>query len=103
MSNEQTDSEISVVEQIKLRRPPSLWKVILHNDNYTPMEFVIHILMSHFNKNLVDATEITMDVHEKGRGIAGFYPQEVARQKVDDVIIEARANNFPLMVSAEES
>jgi ATP-dependent Clp protease adaptor protein ClpS len=85
----------------KLKRPP-LYKVLLHNDDYTTMEFVVHVLQSVFNHPEAEATAIMLHVHRKGIGVAGVYPYEVAETKVEKVHSLARAHEFPLRCTMEE-
>lgn len=82
---------------------PSSFKVVLLNDDYTPMEFVMEILEMVFNKTPAQAHELCMDVHKKGRGIAGIYSKEVAEQKVSDVTRVAKYHKHPLKTIAEEA
>ncbi len=83
-----------------VKRPP-LFKVLLHNDDYTTMEFVVDILQSIFNKPTADAVRIMLNVHENGIGVAGVYPAEVAETKVDKVHTLARKSGYPLRCSVE--
>jgi ATP-dependent Clp protease adaptor protein ClpS len=85
----------------KLKRPP-LYKVLLHNDDYTTMEFVVHVLQSVFNHEEAAATAIMLHVHRKGIGVAGVYTHEVAETKVEQVHALAREHEFPLRCSVEE-
>ncbi|MFL6195511.1 MAG: ATP-dependent Clp protease adaptor ClpS [Thermoanaerobaculia bacterium] len=94
------DEEFAVEERRKAKRPRR-WKVMLHNDDFTTMEFVIHILETHFHKAPAEATHIMLQVHRKGVGVAGVYSREVAETKVAEVTDEARANGMPLKVTAE--
>lgn len=80
---------------------PKPWRVLLHNDDYTSMEFVVHVLRSHFGKAEGEATQIMLEVHYKGVGVAGVYPKEIAETKVAEVTAEARAEGMPLLVSLE--
>ena len=84
----------------ELKRPRK-WKVIILNDDFTPMEFVIGILMQYFDKELPEAQKITLQVHEKGVGIAGVYPWEVADNKIYVVALAARQNEVPLRLTME--
>lgn len=80
---------------------PNLYKVILLNDDYTPMDFVIQVLMEIFNKTAVEAHQLTMDVHEKGRGVAGTYSKEVAEQKVFECNKVSKSYKHPLKAVSE--
>jgi ATP-dependent Clp protease adaptor protein ClpS len=84
-----------------LRRPP-LYKVLLHNDNFTSMEFVVFILQSIFGRSESDAIQIMLKVHHEGVGIAGLFTFEIAEMKVEKVTALARANEFPLLCTMEE-
>lgn len=83
-------------------REPRQYRVLLHNDDYTTMDFVIEILMSVFGKKIDEATLIMMSVHEKGMGTCGVYTEEVAETKVAQVHDRARKAGFPLRCSMEE-
>ncbi|SLM29132.1 ATP-dependent Clp protease adapter protein ClpS [Desulfamplus magnetovallimortis] len=75
---------------------PPMYKVILLNDDYTTMDFVVEILMAVFGKSLEDATRIMLNVHEQGRGVCGIYTRDVAETKVHTVHVLAREREFPL-------
>ena len=75
--------------------------MILLNDNYTTMEFVVEVLMVIFHKNSGDANKIMLDVHKKGKGTVGLYPWDIAATKVEQVHIAARENQFPLRCIVE--
>ncbi|HEY0558034.1 MAG TPA: ATP-dependent Clp protease adaptor ClpS [Thermoanaerobaculia bacterium] len=94
------DEELGIEERRKVRRPRK-WKVLLHNDEFTTMEFVIHVLVSHFQKPPAEAMHIMLQVHRKGVGVAGVYSKEVAETKVAEVTDEARAEGMPLKLTAE--
>src|SRR5947207_14420936 len=81
---------------------PSLYKVLLLNDDYTPMEFVVHVLERFFNKSPEDATRIMLHVHHNGVGICGVFTYEVAETKVGQVIEFARQNQHPLQCTMEK-
>ncbi len=81
---------------------PSLYKVLLHNDDYTTMDFVIMVLETVFNKNNSEATRIMLNVHQQGIGIAGVYTRDIAETKVAVVHDIARKNEFPLKCSLEK-
>jgi len=79
----------------------SRYRVILHNDDYTTMEFVVLVLMEFFSKTETEATRIMLEVHHKGRGVAGTYIRDIAETKAEMVQAHARANGHPLMCTAE--
>lgn len=81
---------------------PSMYKVLLHNDDYTTMEFVVEVLMVVFNKSPEAATEIMLSVHKKGLGVCGVYTYEIAETKVNTVTQLARDRGFPLKCTLEE-
>ena len=82
-------------------QPPSLWKVILHNDDYTTQEFVVWILETIFRKPEPEAVRIMLDVHKRGKGVAGIYPFDVADTKVAQVKAAAEQQEFPLLCTLE--
>lgn len=84
----------------KLQKP-KLWKVLLHNDNYTTRDFVVYLLQTVFAKPEPEAVRIMMHVHNNGIGVAGIYTFEVAETKLETTISLARQNEFPLMASME--
>ncbi len=81
--------------------PPVLWKVILHNDDYTTQEFVVWVLRSVFHLGETEAVRIMLDVHRKGKGVAGIYPYDIADTKVAQVKVMAEAKEFPLLCTLE--
>jgi ATP-dependent Clp protease adaptor protein ClpS len=83
-----------------LAKPP-LYKVLLHNDHYTTMEFVVEVLRTVFHHDLERATRIMLHVHERGVGVAGTYELEIAETKASKVIELARAAEFPLLCTVE--
>jgi ATP-dependent Clp protease adaptor protein ClpS len=89
-------------EQTKTKRPP-LYKVILLNDDYTPMEFVVEVLKVVFHKPHAEATRIMLHVHQNGMGVAGVYPYEVAETRVRTVDDLARQNEYPLKCVMEKA
>ena len=101
-SDSKPDSMEEVDEEVQedLEEPP-LYLVLLHNDDYTSMQFVVEVLMAVFNKSMEEATRIMLNVHKKGVGLCGLYPYEVAETKVNTVDILARENGFPLKCSME--
>jgi len=81
---------------------PELYKVVLHNDDYTTMEFVVQVLESVFHKHPAEAYQVMMHVHVHGRGVCGAYPLEIAETKVATVHDLARERGYPLHASIEE-
>jgi len=94
------DSSVLTRERSKTRTP-RMYKVILHNDDYSPMEFVVAILQQVFHLNAADATRIMLEVHNNGIGIAGRYTHEAAETKVEQVVTAARLHEHPLQCSME--
>jgi len=82
-------------------KPPEDYKVILLNDDYTEMDFVVEVLMTIFRKDQEDANRIMMDVHRKGKGIVGHYPWDIAATKAEQVHAAAKENEFPLRCIVE--
>ena len=82
-------------------KKPELYKVLLINDDYTTMEFVVEVLETIFNKQPAEAYRIMMMVHTQGKGLCGVYPHEVAETRVTTVIERARDNGFPLLAAME--
>lgn len=91
-----TDTDIDLKE-------PKMYKVILHNDHYTTMDFVVEVLISLFHKPAAEATKIMLDVHKKGKGICGIYTYDIAATRVSQVHHLARKREFPLKCSLEEA
>lgn len=83
-------------------RTPSLYRVILMNDDYTPMDFVIHILQKFFRKDIPEATQIMLQVHKQGAGICGVFTFEIAETKVYQVNQYSRQNRHPLKCTMEK-
>src|SRR5262245_26197590 len=92
----------TVVKTRPKTKKPSLYRVLLLNDDYTPMEFVIHVLERFFNKSREAATEITLHVHHRGVGVCGVFTFEVAETKVTQVIDFARRQQHPLQCTMEK-
>ena len=99
---EDYDSDVATESEKKVKLPP-MFKVLLHNDDYTTMEFVVQVLQSVFHKTPADATQIMLHVHRNGMGVAGVYTREVAETKVSVVDSLAREHEFPLKCSVEEA
>ena len=94
----------AVVENAKPKlKPPPLYKVVLLNDDFTPMEFVVHILERFFSMDRTLATHVMLQVHTQGRAVCGVYPAQIAETKVSQVNEYARKHQHPLMSSMEEA
>jgi len=93
--------EVLEEKKADVRKTP-LYRVLLHNDDYTTMPFVVEILETIFHKSPAEAHRIMMHVHVRGHGVCGVYPFEIAETKVDLVHRRARENEFPLRASLEE-
>src|SRR6186713_1325190 len=97
MAGTEKQSDSAVKERVKPKiQRPALYKVVLLNDDYTTMEFVVHVLESVFQRSPAEAYRIMLQVHTSGSGIAGVYPWEVAETKVEAVTSLARHAEFPL-------
>lgn len=83
-------------------KKPKMFRVLLLNDDYTSMEFVIEVLVGIFHKTSTEATKIMLDVHEKGKGMVGLYPYDIALTKIVQTEEAARVKNFPLKAIMEE-
>ena len=94
---------IGVVVKVRPKtRKPAMYKVLMLNDDYTPMEFVVHVLERFFQKNRDEATRIMMHVHRRGVGVCGVFTYEVAETKVTQVMDLARQNQHPLQCTIEK-
>lgn len=101
--DDESDGKTGVVTKTRPKtKKPSLYKVLLLNDDYTPMEFVVHVLEKYFNKGREDATRIMLQVHQKGVGVCGVYTYEVAETKVTQVIDFSRQHGHPLQCTMEK-
>ncbi len=97
------DAQTGIVTRTRPKtKKPSLYKVLLLNDDYTPMEFVVYVLERFFNKGTEEATRIMLHVHTKGVGICGVYTYEVAETKVTQVMSFARQHQHPLQCTMEK-
>ncbi len=104
MNGDESDGTgTSVVTQSHVRtKKPSMYKVLLLNDDYTPMDFVVLVLLKYFHKNYEEATRIMLHVHRKGVGICGVYTFEVAETKVTQVMDFAQRHEHPLQCTLEK-
>ena len=98
-----TGDRSAVITQTKTRtQRPSMYRVLILNDDYTPMEFVVYVLEQYFHKSREEATQIMLHVHQTGVGICGVYTYEVAETKVAQVIDTARRHQHPLPCTLEK-
>lgn len=98
-----TDNEVGIATKTKARpKKPSQYKVLLLNDDYTPMEFVVMVLKRFFGMDLEQATRVMLHVHQRGVGVCGVFPYEVAETKVNQVMDFARQNQHPLQCTLEK-
>ena len=102
MSDEGTEFQEGVISEIEeeIKEPP-MYKVLLHNDDFTTKEFVVGILMTFFDKSIEEASRLMWHVHKNGIGVCGVYAFEVAETKAHQVTIVARENGFPLKITME--
>ena len=95
-----TDGETVLKPRQRIVQPP-LYKVLLHNDHYTSMDFVVVVLESIFNRTGAESVRIMLNVHENGLGVAGVFPADIAETKISEVHSMARNQGFPLQCSME--
>ncbi len=96
------NGDIQIKRDVKLAKP-RMYKVILHNDHYTTMDFVVEVLVTIFRKNNMEATELMLQVHRNGFGICGVYTYDIAQTKAGQVHALARQREFPLKCTVEEA
>lgn len=97
-------SQEKQLEAVKQRiQPPSMYKVLLNNDDYTPMDFVVEVLMRFFRMDAEKANQLMLTVHYRGKAVCGLYTAEIAETKVMQVNEYARKNQHPLLCSMEEA
>jgi|TARA_B100000959_G_scaffold131265_2_gene137607 ATP-dependent Clp protease adaptor protein ClpS len=101
--NEYFDDELAIQEAEPTTKQPSLYKVILVNDDFTPMEFVVHILELFFSVDRENATRIMLEVHTSGKGICGLFTREIAETKVSLVNDYSQENQHPLLCAMEKA
>jgi len=99
--DENNEGELATVVKTKIK-PPSLYKVLLINDNFTPMDFVIYVLVNIFEKSYDESEKLMLTIHNQGKGIAGIYSFQVAETKADQVNQLAKQYGHPLDVKVEE-
>ncbi|ETA63554.1 ATP-dependent Clp protease adaptor protein ClpS [Bordetella pertussis H973] len=96
-----TQHDVVVEKQPARTAPPPMYQVVLLNDDYTPMEFVVKVLQKFFGKNSEDATRIMLQVHHEGRAVCGVYPRDLAATRIAQVSQYARARQHPLQCIME--
>lgn len=101
MPDFEPDEAVLTESEIKVEKPP-LFKVLLHNDDFTTMEFVVYVLRTVFHKNESDAFTIMLNVHRAGVGVAGVYTYEIANMKAEKCMNLAQAHEYPLLCTVEE-
>lgn len=97
-----TNEEIKLSPELTTLTP-DMYKVVIFNDDYTTMDFVVEVLISFFNKSAAEATKIMLDVHKRGKGVCGVYIYDIAVTKVNQVNKYSRENEFPLKCSVEKA
>src|SRR5881394_499987 len=102
-SNERPEQGVAVAEATPKTKVPQLFRVVLLNDDYTPMEFVVDVLEKFFALNRPTATRIMLEVHTRGKGVCGVFTYEIAETKVAQVTTYARDHQHPLMCTLEEA
>ena len=102
MATRPYDDAVLEAQQSKLK-PPPLYQVVMLNDDYTPMEFVVNILLVFFGMSRETATQVMLKVHQEGRGVCGVFTRDVAATKVEQVIAFARKHQHPLQCVMEET
>ena len=102
-NNPQHEDDLSLATAEPEVKEPPLYRVLLLNDDYTPMEFVIEVLEIFFSMNREQATQVMLHVHTRGKGVCGVFSRDIAETKVDQVTEFAREHNHPLMCTMEPS
>jgi len=102
LEDDNDDTVLLEPSKPKLKKPP-MYKVILLNDDFTPMEFVVHVLEAIFGHNRESATRIMLNVHKSGKGVCGIYTKDVAETKVTQVNNYSQENKHPLLCDMEEN
>lgn len=100
-TNESLESELEVKPEKKLSEP-KMYRVIMLNDHYTTMDFVVEVIMKIFHKSAAEATKIMLDIHKKGMGICGVFTYDIALTKISEVHSMAKKRQFPLKCNYEE-
>ncbi|HBA09750.1 MAG: ATP-dependent Clp protease adapter ClpS [Methylotenera sp.] len=101
MANKPHESNTALKPEVAKPKLPPMFKVLLLNDDYTPMEFVVEVIEHFFNKSREQATQIMLKVHTEGAGVCGVYPQDIAETKMNQVVSHARKSQHPLQCIIE--
>ncbi|MEO0410660.1 MAG: ATP-dependent Clp protease adapter ClpS [Pseudomonadota bacterium] len=104
-SGDENDGDLGdgVITQTEIKtKKPHLYKVLMLNDDYTPMEFVVHVLQRYFRMTMEEATQVMLHVHQKGVGVCGVFPYDVAETKVNQVMDLAKEHQHPLQCTLEK-
>ena len=96
-----TDNDVIEQQKVELKKPKK-WAVVLHNDDVTPMDFVIELLRIVFKLEIAQATKLMIKIHTEGSGVAGVYPHEIAEQKLSEAIMLVTINSMSLKITMEE-
>ena len=102
MASGNRDSVLLEAQRSRVK-PPPMWKVLLLNDDYTPMDFVVAVLQTFFSMSREQATQIMLKVHREGMGVCGVYPKDIASTKVEQVLSFSRKHQHPLQCVMEET
>ena len=97
------ENEALLEEETTVLKPPSMYRVVLLNDDFTPMDFVIFVLQEYFHKDREMANRIMLKVHREGKGVCGIFPKDIANTKVEQVVKHARQEGHPLQCTMEEA
>ncbi len=95
-----TDDDVALAERTTIKKP-NLYQVLIHNDDYTTMDFVVMVLTDIFHKSIDDATQIMLNVHHSGVGVAGIYTREICESKIEAVHALAEEQQYPLLCTME--
>lgn len=96
-----TGTELTVQEALPQLKEPNLYQVIMHNDDFTPMEFVVTVLENFFNMDRAKATSVMYEIHISGKAVCGMFSKDVAETRIEQVMEYARRHEHPLLCSAE--
>jgi len=103
MANHEQNGDTALKPDVVKPKLPAMFKVLLLNDDYTPMEFVVEVIERFFNKTREQATQIMLQVHTEGVGVCGVYPQDIAETKMNQVLTMAKESQHPLQCVIEQA